>query len=277
MTRSLRLLALAALLPLAGCIDFLDPSGLRLAKVTRIDISLDLTDRPQSCRTAGTAPVPFVEDPGAVQSTLCLGAEVFPGVDKFGALKPVASDTLWALGIPLLPEVQTDGGMRYGYLFRIRSDRLAETPIAITYPVIAGVDLPVKGVRWHAAEQAGPDTFTLRPGEGLVLPLDTPDGLGNPTPQRLNWSLDVTGSGTTASVRGDGIPRRDLLFPTELLENLGSTSRYAADLRWQQDYSPFFSAVQAQVRVLLVQRIRWTILRETPDPEAPAGAGAASR
>lgn len=259
MRPSLRLLALASLLPIAGCIDFLDPVGLKLAKSTRIEVELELLTGalPPSCREVGPAP-PVSGAPVAEPSYLCVEASVFPGVDKFGALKEVTNDTLWVLDVPLLPELDGET-LRYGRRFTLATDELAQTVFSVAYPKVEEVTLAPSGVRWRAVEPLGPDSIILAPGEDLSLPLELPNDPGNPLPRRWDWTLNLSGSTTTASLRASGaLPRPRYLVPAALLADLGD-GRYNANLTWSQDYSPFFSEEQTQVRVRFVETLRWRV------------------
>lgn len=266
MRSRIRTLALAALLPLAGCIDFLDPVGLKLAKPTRIDIDLELQrgPLPPACRERGEAPrVPVgpIEEP----AYFCVEASVFPGVDKFGAPKEVTNDTLWVLGVPLLPELDGET-LRYGYRFTLPTDELAQTVFSVVYPQVGGVSLAPNGVRWRAVEPLQPDSLVRARGEDLVLRLELPDDPGNPLPRRWDWVLNLAGTNTTASVRASGsIPRPRYLFPAALLADLGD-ARFNANLTWSQEYSPFFSEEATQVRVRFVETLRWRVF--LPDTAA---------
>lgn len=254
-----RLLSLVSLALLTGCVDFVDPAGLNLAEDTRLNISLSLSDLPFAV-CPGDGPLQPVRTGGT--ATLCVDATLFVGRDKYGDRVLLASDTLWALGVPLVPEIQPQDSLRvYRAAFRFPVHRMADTLYTVRFPRVAGIDLPVRELRWVAVEPTGPDTLRVRQGEGAVLGLELPVATPFPQPSQF-WTVTLAGAANAAQYQGQGRPRASYEFPAPVLDALGG-NRFAAGFRWQQSFGLGLSQERVQISAFFVENLSWTVLPDT--------------
>jgi hypothetical protein len=256
--------ALALLLALAGCIDFVDPVGLGLARDTRIELAFDLVDDPRRSVCPGPASVP------ADAAVLCVQATVVPGITRLGERLRVLDDSLRVMGIAVAPLQRSDSLLVYERRFFLPLASLESVPLTASLPRVEGVDVVPRDIRWFAVGPANPDTLVRRPGEGVTLRVDRPQGESAPRPTFEFWRVDVAGDTAVVRFDGFGVPLPAYEFPAEVLSTVGG-SRFAGELRWLRSYTPLSEGLQFSVR--FDERLRWTILTDT----APAARGARSR
>lgn len=252
------LLALAALA--AGCVEFVDPVGLKLAEDTRLSVLLTVTDDPRfPCGPAGVAPADSAE-----LAAVCVQGTLRPGRDRTGRRFPLLTDTLYALGQPVVPEPGPDSTLVYRFRATLPLSRLSETALTLRLPRVEGSELPVPEIRWFAVEPLGPDTITRRPDETVALALELPAGRSVPAPSG-SWTTRVSGSRAESVYVGYDLPPDTLRFPPEVLDPLGGP-RFFADFGWNRVLSAAGPGVQ--LSVFMVQQLRWTVL-----PALSAGTG----
>lgn len=249
MSRSL--IPVLLLVLLGGCVEFVDPVGLRLAESTRLNVTLSLSDGPAACGEGGFAPAP-----GQQRVTLCVDASLFVGADRFGERLRVLSDTLWVLGTPVLPTLKPDSTRNYQFRAEIPMSQLAATELALTFPRVERAQFGVAGVRWYGVARVGPDSIARAPGEDLVLRLELPRAESNPRPGYRFWNLSVAGNPTSVAFQAFGIPQEVYRIPASTLEELGGT-RFRAGLRWTQAFSS--ASEGAQLYVQFTEELAWRV------------------
>jgi len=246
-----RLLPLLALL--AGCVDFVDPAELGLARVTRMELTLELFTEARSATCSGAVP-------GGDSAVVCFRAAVDPGYSVLGARLRVLDDTLRLMGIPRLPSMDADSVLRYEGRFTLPNGPLEEIPIEARMPRVEGAE-GAPEMRWLPLGRAGPDSLVAGPGEGASFAVELPRAASTPFPQS-SWGMSVTGDTATATLNptGDasGIPPAAFAFPAEVLETLGGP-RYRAELRWFR--TRVVSGEQFQLILRLNQRVAWIVTR----------------
>lgn len=240
-----------ALLVLAACVDFVDPVGLGLARDTRVELAIDLTDNARNGRCPGPTALP------ADSAVLCFQATLVPGVNRLGERLRVVNDTIRVMGMALLPLQSSDSLLLYEHRFTVPLPSLNTIPLTAVLPGVEGVDIQPREIRWFAATRADPDTVVRAPGTGARLQLRLPGEVSTPRPSFQYWTLDVAGDTAVASYRAYGVPLSAYDFPSEVLAALGGTG-YVGQLRWHHSFT--LSAERLQVAVRLDQRLGWTIL-----------------
>lgn len=240
-----------ALLLLAGCVEFVDPVGLGLARHTRIDLTLEVVDQP--VRSACPGPAALAPD----SVVLCVQGTVAPGVSRLGERLRVLDDTLRAMGVPLTPIQSSDSLLRYRGRFVLPLASLEGIPLTATLPLVEGVQLPARSFRWYAAGRADPDTLLRTAQEGVRFRLDPPAAASTPRPDFEYWSVDVAGDTAVVGYDAFGVPHARYDFPAEVLAALGG-ARLVGELRWQRSYTPRVEGLQLTVR--LSERLGWTVL-----------------
>lgn len=258
---SLRLLPLLA--ALTGCVDFVDPSGLRLAEDTRISVSLGISDAP-AARCTADPEGPVARPPGS--ATLCLDGTLRLGRDETGERDQIASDTLWAMGQPVLPELDEDSVYRYRAAFRLPVSALEDTVYTLRFPRVVEVPTDLPHFRWVAVAPVPPDTILRTPGEGVVLQLALPPRTSTPAPTGSpQWQMLVQGQSAVAQYNGAGTPRPSYPFPASVLEGLGG-DRFTPRFSWRQIYSRGLGDERMHLFVDLTESLMWSI-RTVPPPE----------
>ena len=120
--------ALAALLAVASCVEFVDPVGIGLARDTRVELSFDLVDDPRTAGCPGPAPVP------AGSAALCVQATLVPGINRLGERLRVLDDTLRAMGLALTPVGESAELLVYQHRFTVPLAAVDTTPYTATLP-----------------------------------------------------------------------------------------------------------------------------------------------
>lgn len=250
------LLPVSLLALLAGCVDFVDPSGLRLAEDTRVDVSLAINDAP-AARCTADPDGPVARPPGS--ATLCLDATLRLGRDETGERDHLASDTLWVLGVPVLPELGEDSTYRYQAAFRLPAAALDDTVFTLRFPTVEEVAGAFPDFRWVAVAPAGPDTIFRTPEEDVVLELALPPRVPIPAPTSPSrWSMIVNGENADAQYVGAGTPPPSFAFPAAVLESLGGT-RFTPVFEWRQVYSRRLGDERMRLFVELTENFLWSI------------------
>ncbi len=258
MTGAARLLPLLALL--AGCIEFVDPVGLKLARATRVEVGFDLADGPARAACADQAPA------AADSAVLCFTARIDPGYTPLGERLRVLGDTLVALGVPIAPTVDENGVLRYQRRFALSAVGLESIPFTVWLPRVEGAaDFLPRQIRWFAAGPGSSDSLTREPGEGVRFEVALPGGVSSPAPLSAFWSMDLRGDTATATYNGSGIPRPAYDFPAEVLAALGG-SGLRGELRWLRSRS--VSSEDLVLDLRFNQRLGWRV-----ETRAPAVAG----
>lgn len=256
--RPLRLLPL--LVALCGCVDFVDPSGLRLEENTRINIDLTLSDFPAAGCPADP-PVTVIRPPGT--ATVCVTARVRPGRDLVGERDRLRNDTLYAMGTALTPEIDEDSTYVYRGAFRFPVTAINDTVYEVVFPTVEGVRLDIDRIRWVAIEPLGPDTILRTPTQGAVIPLALPTRTATPPPRDRFWQVIVAGQTAIAQYNGSGVPLSAYDFPASVLAGLGG-DRFAGRFEWRQSYSRGFGDQRVSVTVFFTQVLGWTIRTVRP-------------
>lgn len=252
-----RLLPLLALL--GGCVDFVDPSGLRLARGTRMEVNLDLFTDPLRATCSGQVPA------GGDSAVVCFNARVDPGYTVLGERLRILDDTLRVMGVPYSPTVGEDSVLRFTGRFTLPEAPLEETPITVRMPRVEGAE-DAPEVRWFVVGPVGPDSLVREPGEGVTFAVELPRAASSPFPSELFWGMVVTGDTASATyqatARSSGIPRSSYEFPADVLDALGG-SRLRAELRWLR--SRVLSGDEFQLIVRLNEWITWRVVTREPE------------
>lgn len=242
----------AAVVLAAGCLDFVDPDALNLAELTRIVVSMELTDATLSCGEA-TMPAPL-EEPWA---ELCVQGLFDPGRDRFGAPRAVVNDTLVARGVPLAPELDERGVRRFAAWFRLPLRGLDTGVVTLELPRAVAVPVPVTAFAWGAIAPVGPDTLERRWGEPITVRLAPPAAADRPVPTSQSWQASLAG-GTSISYNGAGVPPRTAyVFPVAAIDSLEPPLR--AQFRWRRQYLAGSVAPDMQLSISLVQELDWPV------------------
>lgn len=249
-----RRLALALLVAIPGCVDFVDPVGLGLARDTVIDLVFDLVNDPRRSLCPGPTSVP------GDSAVLCVQATVVPGVNRLGERLRVLDDSLRVMGVAVAPLQRSDSLLVYERRVLLPIASLESVPLTASLPRIEGAEAVPREIRWFAVGPANPDTLVRRPGEGVTLRVDRPTGVSVPRPSYQFWRVDVQGETAVARYDAFGVPLPAYDFPAEALSTVGG-SRFVGDLRWLRSYTPLTEGVQFSVR--FDERLRWIILTDT--------------
>lgn len=278
MTSTLRprraaLLLLVLVPALSACLDFVEPLSLALGRPTRLDVYLNISASPFAPCSAAPPAAPTPPATSGGLALVCLDAVLTVGIDSLGRTRPIANDTLYALGTPVpAAEVLGDSIRRYRAAWRIPSARLADTVFRVVYPVVQGSPFPQDGFHWYAVGQPAPDTVNLPTRGDLVLTVKLPHAAPQPLPRLQQWGLDVYGGSETVTVRGVGLPRSRFALPGALLADLPSPP-FAASLRYLQLlFTDPDADVSATLYVQMTQTVDWVIRRSVPPPTT-AGPG----
>jgi len=249
--------AARALLPLlallGGCVDFVDPSGLRLAQATRFGLSIQIADRGGFTNCQGAVVT-------ATTAVVCIQASVRVGADQFGERLPVLNDTMRLMGSPLTPTLAPDSTLNYELVTTLPVALLDDTVIVVGFPRVQGAE-SLPELRWVAVGRSEPDSLSRLAGEGVRLSVDLPRGTATPRPQSRFWTLDLSGTRpevSELSYRGTGIPQPSYSFPAEGLQTLGN-DRFFAALRWFQQSPAFTPPPGVQLNVLFDQQLTWRV------------------
>ena len=244
--------ALIAVLGVAACIDFVEPTSLGLAEPTRLLVTIHV-----SAQGCGGPP------PAAGQAAVCVDASLHPGVDRFGRYRQIRNDTLYVSGRRLEPSFPgADSVRHYRMGWSVDAALLADSALAVVYPVVEGVTLPAPGFRWHAAGQADPDTVSLAANGDLLLHVSPPAAAPMPAPRTQTWSVDVWGSAAQLTVRGTGFPWPSFRIPASLLADLRGDP-LGASLKYTQITYPEPSD-QLILYVQMIQTLDWAV-RDPPN------------
>jgi hypothetical protein len=254
MSRSRALpLVLAAVLILAGCVDFVTPESLKLQTPVRLQTTLSVA------ASAGCGSLP-----GGGRANVCLTTTLNPGRDIYGRSRRLLDERLTALGQVLLPaEMRDDSTRVYRGAWYIAEAKLADSALVLVNPTIEGVALDPAVVRWYAVGRPGPDTLGVSTEGDFNLILNSPRDRLQPVPQSMSWVFDFYGPAAVFSIRGGAFPWSSYRLPESLLADLQATLIPAA-LRYNQVY--FASAPEMTSYVQLEQTFNWTLRRP---PAAP--------
>jgi hypothetical protein len=248
MMRRRMLCGLLLLGALAGCVDFVEPDSLGLMKPA--NVQLLLTAGEAGCGTT----------PAGEPATLCLQATLKPGVDRYGRVRRMLVDTLYALGDPVVPTVQADTLYTYRAAWKIPVPQLGDSAFVVRFPVIDGVPLEAPAIRWYGFGRAGPDSLQVERDGTLRIEVLPPRATPAPQPRMHQWIFDFYGEAAVFSMRGEGFPWSTYRLPDALLAEL-RTQSIPARLMLSQIYfsEPRPDLVQY---IQFSQHLSWRIRRE---------------
>lgn len=241
MRRRTRLLALAPLLVLAGCVDFVE------------------------------APLP---EPGAavlVATVRLLSphqasveADLRPGLNPAHEYRAVPDDTIRTLGQPVAPSDAYYTGERL-YRTSLVTDSIPAV-VTLAGPRIVGVDAPPPSMRWYTVRRLDPDTIRAPLGGDIVFHVANPAPGSTPVPGVRTWQLELTGPEHNIRIGGDGLPPEAIRVPTQFVPAAeGDTVLVTLQIYASASVAP--PPGDYQGLLALDERLHWTLL------VTPAGGG----
>jgi hypothetical protein len=231
----------AALVATTGCLEFADPTIPNRAAPAVLQANMRVFD----------------------QGVFQVDGSLQPGRDSAGFQRSVQSPFIHAAGHLIEPLSLGSGGRRSYMTAMTIPPRETLGPFELIAPVIRGVDeLPT--VVWHGLARLDPDTIVVRPGEDIVLRMDTADAMPQPANPNRQWFLDVSAGPASFRLSSNGVPPLTLRIPADWIpppEN-GHALVSLVYLQSRQLRTPDGLYIG---NILLDVRLRWVVRFET-DP-----------
>ena len=232
--------ALLLVLGGSGCLDFEDPT---------------IPDRSASAVLQANM---RVFDQGIFQ----VDGSLSPGRDAEGFQRPVPSPFIHAAGRVIEPQTLGERGVRSYSTSLSVQPRETLGPFQLIAPTVqhAGT-LPV--VTWYGLNRLDPDTIVVRPGDDVVLHMDTAAAVPDPPNLTRQWFLDLTAGGRTFRISATGVPPLTMRIPAEWVPTPQNNHAVITLIYYQsaQLRSPENLYI---ANVLLDVRLRW-VIRFEPD------------
>jgi len=231
------LIRLAALLALAGCIDFVEPElpGRGAPAVLQLIVRLrELSE---------------VEVEG----------RLVPGLDEGGIRRRLADERIRVMGREFGPDSTSKTGTRVYRASWTASGAGFAGAIEARGPGLAGLD-SAPGFRWYTLRRRGPAEVALGPSADLPLPVDLDPGAAQPEPEIRQWFLMLAGAGQVFRLGADGPPPSTILVPAHWVPAGDSV---AVMLIYQQSSEVEMPPGGYIGLLTLDTRISWTVRRTT--------------
>ncbi len=230
-----RACALATVLAVAGCIDFVDPN-LPRPGTPLLQLSVHFLGTGQ----------------------LALDATLQPGLAPSLEFRTVPNDSLLVNGRPLAPTtVHHNQARDYSATLPLPAP---VGPVTVAAPLVTGIPDRPPPLVWFGVRRLDPDTVVLPSGADLHLHVDASAGPGVPPPIGRQWFLQLFAGGHMFQLGADGLPPPDLHVPIEFLpaDSLGTFQASLLVLySGQLDTARGDYLVNAQFD----QHVIWTVIR----------------
>jgi hypothetical protein len=235
-----RLLLIGAVLGLAGCLDFAEPT---------------IPDRSAAAVLQANM---RVFDHGVLQ----VDGSLSPGRDADGFQRTVPAPFILAAGMLIEPQSIGETGVRSYSTSVPVPPRETLGPFELVAPTVHDVGA-LPHVTWYGLARLDPDTIVVRPGADIVLHLDTADAVPQPPNPTRQWFLDVTAGGRTFRISATGVPPLLMRIPAEWVPAPQNNHALVTLIYYQS--SQLRSPENLYIgNVLLDVRLRW-VIRFEPD------------
>ena len=197
---------------------------------------------------------------GRSADSVYVQALLHPGIDARGQFRRVASDTLWMLGVPLLPGSRSRAdGLSYEAVVPVDRSLLQSRGAVVRPPQLVG-GAEHEGVAWYAPTTLDADTVVVRHGEDLHLRFGvTPSTQGQ---VGQYWSLSLGSSAGHISIsRSGSVPPSIAIAGSMLPQGTGGVLH--AELThsgvWGDEYGASAPNAGYHARVDVRTSIRWVV------------------
>jgi hypothetical protein len=231
---------IAALLAVAGCIDFVEP---------------ELPER-------GAPAVLQLTVRFLATGTTEVDGRLVPGLDEAGVPRRVTDARLRVLGHELEPDATTSAGTRVYRADWPGGAADAAGPITARGPGVEGLAAP--GIRWYALHHDGPASLTLAADSDLRLTVAVTAGVAEPEPDIRWWFLTLSDSTRVFRLGADGAPPDTILVPARWVPAGDSLS---AALSYQQSARIESQSEHYVGLFTLDTRVSWVVRRAAPAPD----------
>src|SRR5690606_37747801 len=103
-----------------------------------------------------------------------------------------------------------------------------------------------------------PDTIVVRPGDDIVLHMDTADAVSVPENPNRQWFLDVSAGGQSFRLSSNGLPPLTLRIPAEWVPP-PQNNHALVSMVYQQSRQLRSADNRYIANVLLDVRLRWVV------------------
>lgn len=224
---------LASLIFLGGCIDFVDPDIPHAGTPATLQVWLVLNNE----QTASTQ------------------AQLSPGFDDIGLVRPVPDETLRIFHQELEPVERDDDGTRLYQASRTITADDALGPMEIVPPPVTGTTAPAP-VAWVGIRRVGPDTLQLARDADMTLDLHVAEGGTAPIRQ---WFLEMVGA-NAIRVSADGPPPERLVIPSLWVPEPAADGAVRVNLSYVQSATRPSPPGDYVVAISIQIRLTWTAL-----------------
>jgi hypothetical protein len=239
--RATRALFIAPLLLFAACLDFTEPTIPNRASPAVLQVNMRAFD-------SGA----FIVD-----------GSLLPGRDTAGFQRVVQSPFILAGGFLVEPRTLGERGLRtYASTFEIPRSGTGG-PFELVPPSVRDVgELPP--LRMVGLRRLDPDTIVARPGDDVLLHMDTVAVMALPPQRFQQWFLDVRSGARVFRISSDGPPPATLRIPSDFIPP-SPDGRAFVTMIYFQTASVRSPANDYIGNIVLDVRLSWIIaFRDTP-------------
>ena len=239
--KALRVFRIAPLLLLAACLDFTEPVIPNRAAPAVLQVNMRAFDVGQ-----------FLVD-----------GSLLPGRDTAGFQRVVQSPFILAGGFLVEPQTLGERGLRtYSTGFPI-PPQATGGPFELIAPSVRDAgELPP--VRMVGLRRLDPDTLVVRPGDDVLLHMDTVPVMSVPAQRSAQWFLDVRSGARIFRISSDGAPPSTLRIPSDFIPP-SPDGRAFVSMIYFQSASVRSTAGDYIGNIVLDVRLNWVIvMRATP-------------
>lgn len=189
-------------------------------------------DRPALCRVYGAFGTLLEDTTAAVGWNVAVFVE--PGTED--SVPRQVQDTLWLDGQPVTPSTfGADGARGYRAAVTVDPETAHQRTITIQPPDVD--DLTAETISFRGIGHVLGDTLRWDPTSDLIVSLDLPAVLAEPSPSNVEWAVTVSSGGRgSLSIRRPGIPPAEITIPAILLPD--SAPPMYVSFGYQMNYGP---------------------------------------
>jgi hypothetical protein len=185
-----------------------------------------------------------------------------PGRESSGFLRVVQVPFIQSGQFLVAPRTLSPQGVRT-YLEGFSVPRGATAgPFELVPPDVRGTQ-PLPTVRWYGLQRVGSDTIRVRPGEEVVLRIDTVAAQSQPANRFRQWFLEIRTGVTVFRLSGDQPPPHLIRLPPEWVPGLLG-GRSDISLIYYQSAQLRATDNSYIANVLLDTRLSWVVLFRNP-------------